>query len=89
MYDTLIHFGFSGISAFTKNMLRVHRLACQVWKQAKTTLNFTDIMADLPLWSNSGLHEFYSFQDNHWWESQGVNNLVDVIMDVFMSFDQI
>lgn len=75
---------------FAKNMLPVHRLACQVWKQAKTVLGFTDIMADLSLWSNPGLPEFHAFQDYQWWRDQGVQTLGDVVLNnVFMSFDQL
>lgn len=43
---------------FTRSMLPAHKLACQVWKQAKAVADFTDVIADMPIWSNTGMPEF-------------------------------
>lgn len=59
---------------FTKNLLPIHKLACQVWKQAEAISNFTDDMADMPLLSNSGMPKLNFFQDTQCWESHVVTN---------------
>lgn len=75
---------------YARQMLPIHRLACQVWKQAKQVSGFTDMTAELPLWSNPGIPEFQTLSDAQWWRSQGVLTLWDISEDnVFLSFEQV
>lgn len=68
----------------------VHKLACHIWVHSKNISQFSDIIADMPLWSNSGLPEFFSLEDYQWWVRHGVTKLGDVITDnAFVSFDQL
>lgn len=69
----------------TEKLLPAHKLACQIWKHAKIS-HFSDVMSDMPLWSNPGLSEFCSLQDSQWWERHGINKLRDLTVDLYFCF---